>query len=290
MKPKRDYGLILSLGIIISVGSYWFVKEMPTNGIEFYLDALGDKLTAMVPQDNEKEALAAVYDDFKEKVKDKKIKPEKVEKMAAAIINLSNSKDTLNISETEALIEIASTSIGEPSSPEILYEKPSTEDWERLNERLGAVHELDEKLREQNIIINREPEMAYRVDENLNVILDSRVRKTLEKEKVLHRLEKQESIVWIDNMAESFKEDLKRIEIEMEALGEEHDARKSMLKLRILTQPIIEKGMMIIDSLNITTIINWDSLEGEIVRGIESEHEDKERILKEFTPETEVKN
>ena len=35
MKNKKDYGLILSLGIIIAVASYWFVKKMPTDGVEY---------------------------------------------------------------------------------------------------------------------------------------------------------------------------------------------------------------------------------------------------------------
>ncbi len=289
MKPKRDYGLILSLGIIIAVASYWFVKEMPKDGVGFYLDALGEKLMAMVPQDDEKEALAAVYDNFKEKVKEKKIKPENVERVAAAIINLSNSKDTLSTIEAEALIEIAISSIVPPSSPAGDAPKPSPQEWERLNERLGAVHDLDKKLREKRVIINRTPDMEYRVDEQLNVIIDSRVREKLEKEEVLHRLEEQKRIVWIDNMAESLQKDLEKIEVELEAIGHEDDARKNMLKLKILAQPMIEKGMMIIDSLNIITVINWDSLENEIVQGLESDQESEMRIYQEENLQSESK-
>ncbi len=288
MKQKRDYGLIFSLGIIIAVGSYWVVKEMPTDGIEFYLDALGDKLMAMVPQDNKKEELAAVYEDFRKKVKEKKIKPENVEKVAAAIINLTNSKDTLSADEAEALIEIASTSII-PLLP-LKYEvvEPSAEDWEKLNERLESVHDLDKKLREQNIIINTTPEMTYRVDENLNVIIDSRVRHRLEKEEILRHLEEQKRVVWIDNMAESLKKDLDKIEIELEAMGQEHNTRKNILKLKILTQPIIEKGMMIIDSINVISVINWDSLENELAR--EFEHQDEIIIFKEEITQSDTNN
>jgi hypothetical protein len=188
---------------------------------------------------------------------------------------LSNSKDTLNATETEALIEIASTSIipSPPLKGEVLESKPTHEDWEKLNERLESVHKLDKKLKEQKIIISKKPELEYRVDEKLNVIIDSRARERLEKEEVIHRLEEQKGIVWIENMAESFQKDLEKIEVELEALGNEHEAQKTMLKLKILTQPIIEKGIMIIDSLHISTAINWDSLETEITKDIEEDAE-----------------
>jgi archaellum biogenesis ATPase FlaH len=288
MKQKRDYGLILSLGIIIAVGSYWFVKEMPTEGIEFYLDALGDKLMAMVPQDNEKEALASVYEEFREKVRDKKIRPENVEKMAAAIINLSNSKDTLSADEAEALIEIASVSIISTPQPKFNRLESSAEDWDKLNERLESVHDLDKKLREHRVIIDTIPEMNYRVDENLNVIIDSRVRASMEKEEVMLHLEEQKRVFWIDNMAESLKNDLEKIEVELEAIGIEHDSRKNRLKLKILAQPIIEKGMMIIDSINVISVINWDSLEKEI--GREFEPVEEKRILKEEKTQSHIDN
>ena len=130
---------------------------------------------------------------------------------------------------------------------------------------------MDKKLKEQQVIINKTPELNYRVDENLNVIIDSRARKKLEKEEVLHRLEEQKRIVWIENMAESLEKELEKIEIELEATGHEHDAQKSMIKLRMLTQPVIAKGLMIIDSLQLNTVIHWDSVESEILRSLENE-------------------
>jgi hypothetical protein len=290
MKSKRDYGLILSLGIIIAVGSYWFVKEMPTGGIEFYMDKLGDRLMAMVPRDNEKQALAAVYEDFKEKVKDKKIEPEKVEKMAAAIINLSNSKDTLSTQETEALIEITASSMNsEEEAQAFVRTKPKHQDWENLNERLESVHKLDEKLRQQPVIVDTEPRFEYRVDDNLNVIIDSRAREELKKAEILHQLETEKRVVWIDNMADSLQKDLEKIELELQELGSEDNAQKNLLKLKILTRPLIKKSMIVIDSLHLGMVINWDSLEYKIEQNLEN-HEKQEKALKEYKYQFETKN
>jgi len=64
-QKKRDFGLILSLGLIIVVASYWFVKEVPMDGVEHYVDLLGDKLMALIPEEQAKQEMAAIYDEFK---------------------------------------------------------------------------------------------------------------------------------------------------------------------------------------------------------------------------------
>lgn len=172
-QKKRDFGLILSLGLIIAIGSYWFVKEMPVTGIDYYIDYLGEKLMRMVPQERDKIELAAVYDEFRNRVKDKNIDPKDVKQVAAAIINLSNSTDTLTLKQAESLLNVALREFAVDSaiifSPE--GSEPDKEKWEELNERLSAVKELEEKLIESPVVALRGP--GYRVDENLKIIIDT---------------------------------------------------------------------------------------------------------------------
>ncbi|TFG98238.1 MAG: hypothetical protein E4H13_10065, partial [Calditrichales bacterium] len=170
MNKKYDIGLILSLGLIIAVGSYWFVKEVPVSGLDHYVDLLGDRLMMLVPKENDKKELAGIYEEFKSQIKENKIDPAEVEYIASAIINLSNTNDTLSLYEAEAVLELSSLI----NKQRVLkkYEKDiRNKEWQELNKRLEDVHSLEEKFRQQGQTLAKN---SYRVDENLNVIMDSR--------------------------------------------------------------------------------------------------------------------
>jgi hypothetical protein len=259
MKLKNlNFGLILSLGLLISVGSYWFVKKVPVDGIEFYIDLMGEKLMALVPQEQEKHDLSLRYDQFKEKVREKKVDPEKVEQMASAIINLSNANDTLTLIEAESLIEMA-VPIPRGEEP-LLHIEPQPEEWVELNDRLNRVYELDEQLKEKKIIFPREPVITYRVDEDLNVIIDSRVRPELEREEVLKKLEIENRIVWIDNMEEKLEKNLIQLKARVKALHKDEKLHKNLLELKIITHQGAGRAMLSLDSLETLIEIDFDSI------------------------------
>ena len=64
-------------------------KEDLSNALDNSLDFIGSKLNAMVTEPTEKQAVTKAYNDFKQKVLDKKVLPEQVESIAANILNLS---------------------------------------------------------------------------------------------------------------------------------------------------------------------------------------------------------
>jgi hypothetical protein len=279
-KKKKDFGLILSLALIIVIASYWFVKEVPMEGVEHYVDLLGDKLMAMIPKDKDKEEVAAIYDEFRNKVKEKKVEPEQVEKVASAIINLSNRSDSLTLSEAEALIQIAIMDVpmdtfGLVHIPDV---EASPEEWEELNKRLSSVYHVEEKLKAKNLTIPKPHKPAYRVDEKLNIIMDNRVKPELEKEKLLETLESQEQIFWSDSVAESMEKDMEKLEIELRALTIEladFEIQRNLLKLKVLSHPVGENIIIALDSLDVVTMIKWDSIESEVtkeIREIDSKH------------------
>ena len=157
-QKKRDIGLILSLGLIIVVAGYWFVKEVPMDGVEHYVDLLGDKLVSLIPKEEDKKEVAAIYEQFRTQVKEKKVKPEDVEQVASAIINLSNASDSLSRDEAEALLRvavpaIAVDSIGLVHVPDV---EASPEEWEELHKRLSGVYQIQESLKdhEEEFLIN----------------------------------------------------------------------------------------------------------------------------------------
>ena len=270
-QKKRDFGLILSLGLIIAIGSYWFVKEMPMDGIEHYIDLLGDKLMALIPEEQEKQELAAIYDAFKTKVREKKISPENVEQIASAIINLSIASDSLTLSEAEALIQIAIREVpvdgyGLIHVPEV---EATPEEWEDLSDRLSSVYQLEEQLKDHVIVAPETPMPHYRVDKKLNIIIDSRVKADLKRENLLKKFEEEEHVFWKDSVAENMEKDLQKLEVELRALSEDMEIQHNLLKLKVLTHPVGEDVLIMIDSLDLITIINWDSIEGEVAIKIE---------------------
>jgi hypothetical protein len=267
-QKKRDFGLILSLGLIIAVASYWFIKEVPMDGVEHYVDLLGEKLITLIPKAQDKEEVAALYDEFRTRVKEKKLRPENVEQVASAIINLSNASDSLTLPEAEALMQIAIRTIPVDSSgllhvPDV---EATPEEWEELNKRLSGVYKIEKSLKDHEIDTPKGSKPRYRVDENLNIIVDSRVRRELEKAR-LEELEKQEQLFWRDSVSEKMEENLQKLEIELKAISEEIEnveLKHNLLKLKVLTHPVGEDLIIALDSLDIVTLINWDSVKQNV--------------------------
>jgi hypothetical protein len=274
MVKKRDFGLVICLGILIAAGSYWFVKELPTDSMEYYMDYLGERLVNLVPKKGEKESLNIKYDQLKTLVKEKEIEPENIEKMAAAIINLSNAQDTLSLKQAESLIAIAGASLsdGKQESGEKQKIEPLPEKWENLNARLGTIQELDKKLREKPVISGQHPGRNYRVDSRLNIIIDSRERQNLENEAFIRQLEEEKRLVWMHDMAENLKKELQKLETDLAEKNKEHLENLDLMELKELAQPVIDRGIMIIDSLGIISEINWDSLGRRVEEEIEREY------------------
>ena len=111
----------------------------------------------------------------------------------------------------------------------------------------------------------------YRVDEKLNIIVDSRVRTELERGK-LKELEKQGQLFWRDSVGEKMEKNLQKLEIELRSLSEhmeDVEIQHNLLKLKVLTYPVGEEMIIRFDSLDIVNLVDWDSLEGEVLKEIE---------------------
>jgi hypothetical protein len=287
MQKKRDIGFILSLGLIIAIGSYWFVKEMPVEGIEFYSELLGDKLMALVPKAEEQSEFAEKIDEFKNQIREKKIAPEKVEQMAATLINLDNANDTLSVEEAEALIQIAV--VAEPvDKAELILAEPSPEVWDKLNKRLGIVYEFNEKIKEHELKLPDEEPLSFQVDDDLNVIIDSRVRPALENEEILLQMEKENQVVWMDNL----KEELEQIDIQLKKVEKGYIKKEQQVRIKILAQQAMVNALASIDSLSYVTDIIRDSIRNAVIYDIAREkariprpdHREKRAKIKKETP------
>ena len=222
-------------------------------------------------KEQEKQELAAIYDEFKNKVKEKKVRPENIEQVASAIINLSNMSDSVTFAEAEAIIRIAIPEIPVDSHgiikiPDI---EATSEEWEALNDRLSSVYKLEELLHQQVGVIPERPMPRYRIDKKLNIIIDSREKADLKREDLLKKLEEEKRLFWRDSVSEGMEKDLHELEIELKTLSEEMEIQHHLLKLKVLTHPITEGFTIAIDALDLITLANWDSLEDVVTKEIE---------------------
>ena len=119
----------------------------------------------------------------------------------------------------------------------LLVPDPMTpEEWEELNDRLSSVYRVEEKLKDHVIVAPETPMPQYRVDDKLNIIIDSRIKTDLKMEQLLKELEEDERVFWKDSVAEKMEEELHSIEIKLQTLSEDMKIKHNILKMKIMNQ------------------------------------------------------
>jgi len=119
-KALKNIGFFL-VTIILTAAIFWLVfidKESKQDVLEYSLGLLGQKLMAMMPDSSNTKPVQALYEDFVEKARKKEVPPEKIENVAATILNLSNIDTVVTPKEMEAIIKF---SLAEPIKIERVY-------------------------------------------------------------------------------------------------------------------------------------------------------------------------
>jgi len=222
-KKRVDYPFLLVLIFVIAIGGYWIVQEIRSQNLDPFLDFLGDKLIAMLPQEKDKQKVQTLYNEFKENVKDNKIAPEEVEEFAAEILNLHNLPDSLTAHQAE---ELLASVLPRPDRMPTPIEKQDRETreilpqverkkWRALSDKLGTISEFENKLQEENLI----KKFQYRIDKGLQIIVDARSKDELMKAKekelivTLENLEKDNLLIWSEDLAKDFQNRLDSISV-----------------------------------------------------------------------------
>jgi len=192
IKKARELGFSIILIFLIAVGIYWIMEQLQKDYLDQYINILGDKLLAMVPESSEKEALTDLFGQFRTQVEKKEISPEQVEKVAQDIYNLSNISDSISFAEASALIRVPELEkVPEPTPDD--YKR-----WRKLERRLETVYKFEEKAKHID-------ELHYQVDGELNIIVDSKIKPLLSKEQnlqigvELENLEKNNALIWMNS-------------------------------------------------------------------------------------------
>jgi len=244
-KNLNNIFLAFCLLVIFSMSIYFIMQKFDSENIDHYLDFLGSKLMAVIPEDKNKEELTQLYDQFKQQVEEKKVAPGQVEKLAAEILNVENLDDSLRLHKVKETMESA-LSIPLPGEPTISVNPgypdmdtyvPSPADgkkWQELGEHLKKVYIFEKNLAEKKKQKEQIDRRLFQYDSNLQVIIDSQLRMDLLRDsdrdmvKALKELEKQKWLVWKDNYEQELRDQMKVLQDSMIVLKVPH-ARISIL-------------------------------------------------------------
>ena len=103
------------------------------------------------------------------------------------------------------------------------------------------------------------------------------MRPDLENEEVLLRLEEDKRLIWMDNMEEELNKSLVRLELQLQVLSKNREINESLLKAKILTHHESGEVVLVSDSLELLTIIHWDSVENEVRHELEEKKKEIQR-------------
>lgn len=259
----KEYGGIALLLALAAFGISYYTSHRES-ALEASLGFIGDKLLALVPDGENKQNLAALYNDFKQQVLDRKIAPQQVEQVAASVLNLTQSEAQLTPEQAESVLRfsflIPSAAFAMPVDtsslpgfaptaqvmPAAVPSVPLTS-LDSLGERLKSACEFEKKYR---VLVATRPEaqppprpfMRFRADDGLRLDIDVNLEAHLppaEREQLkreLRQLEKERRVVWKENFSEEVQREMAHVRHEMHRLQEQTPQLKSQHVLRALEQ------------------------------------------------------
>ncbi len=252
-KLFREYGLVIII-ILVGIVGYLTLRGNEQDILSSSLDGIRNRLVAMVDDVTSREAIAAHFDRFKDKVMAKEVSPEEVENMAANVLNLSNSGSTITPGEAEMMINHASfapeatllptpeppepseadptppVAVAPPAPPTPLASPeptalPTPRDLSDLGERLETMLAFNVEI--EKVMDERQDhreEMArhvrYRFEEGMHIDLDMAMTDEMKQRiaREAQRLEARMRVVWKQNMAEELQVERERARRELRSV------------------------------------------------------------------------
>lgn len=250
----REYGLIIILILVAMVG-YLVVRGNEEDILAGSLDGLRDRLVAMIDDVASRQAIAAHFDRFKERVLAREVSLEEVEHVAANVMNLSNSGSTITPQQAALMLDMASseprTLLPMPETPETEAVEstppvapvpptpatprvapappapPTPRDLDALGQRLRTMLAFNgEAQKVMDERPGRHEELArhirYRFEQGLHVDLDDAMTGEM-KQRIGREVQKLErrrmAVVWRQNMAEELHAERERARRELRSVA-----------------------------------------------------------------------
>ncbi len=304
-KALKNIGFFL-VTILLTVIIFWLVfidKESKQGVLEYSLGLLGQKLMAMMPDTSDTKPVEALYEDFVQKAKNKEVAPEKIEHVAATILNLSHIDSLISPREAEAIIKLSladpvklekvspdTIMVGKTKRmPEFIAVSPqplehdkkvSPEEWVVLGERIKSAYEFNseyQKAMREFYETRHAPEfqMHFKVDDSLRIKIDSNLKQRLNEKKYrrlqkeVQELEKQRIIVWQKNLQEEMRKEMGQRRKELEAL-KQLKAIENLKHLQGLEALESLESLKSLEALQCIPVINADSIQFIVQKSLEA--------------------
>lgn len=280
-KTLKKIGYLVATFALTAV-IYWLVfvdSGSKQDLLEYSLNLLGKKLMAMMPDTSNAQSVAALYSDFMDRAKNKEIPPERVEFVAANILNLSKLNTVISPQEAELVIR---WSLADPvelkavapntSSPLVLVSAPSRpkelhpDKWRIIGERIRLANQFSDEYRKAMKAYRKAgiaPQFQYHFQfkDGLRIAVDSTMKQHLDQRKFrdiqkhLSELERQRLIVWQKDLNH-------KIMREMEQHQKEFESLRQLIQLQTLEQLKALEAARTLDSLKeLNSLRSLESLE-----------------------------
>lgn len=305
-KALKNIGFFL-VTIVLTAVIFWLVfidKESKQDVLEYSLGLLGEKLMAMVPDSEDKQPVQALYDDFVTKAKNKEVSPDRIENVAATILNLSNIDTVVTPQEAEAIIKFSlaapvkiervypeSVSVGvterepqfvvvAPPLPPKHDKKVSPEQWVIVGERIKSAYDFNSEyqkaMKEYHKKMHAQQfQMQFKVEDGLRIAMDANLKHQLDQkqfrqlQKEMEGLEKQQIIVWQKNFQEAMKKELECRRQEIEALRYLKETEKLTALDNLESLKALE-SLKSLEALQYIPVINADSIRIIVQKSLET--------------------
>lgn len=307
-KTLQNIGFAI-LVLVVSAGFYWLIfmnKSQKQDTLDYAMDLLGKKLMAMVQNDADKKPVQEMFDKFSQDARERKVDPEKIEYVAASILNLSNSESTLTPEEAETILNLPFIPLAKiesepadsialpikkhkdlpgPPPPPPPDRSIPPEEWKELGERIKSLDEFNTELRRTiGNLTDHQKEMhrhlKFRIEKDLKIAMDAQLKAKLDQlkfgrlAKEMKRLERDRMLEWRENYEEELEKKLQLWNQKLDSLNE----------LRQLDQLEIIHGMdqlkaleslRNLEKLHHLPMINPDSINAIIKHSLEEAGIDK---------------
>ncbi len=269
------------------MAGYLFYDRHRDDILSYSLDAIGDQLVSLIDEGGQ-EAVADYFARFKKRVLAREVEPERVECIAANVLNLRNSGLPLTPDQARMVLEFSAlppsiNETGEAFSvpwmplPDIPPppEPVDPEQLSRLGENLQAIiafnAEIQEAIRDQgqkNLSVKHH--VRYHFGKGVQVTLDPALKALIAREKTtslargMKDLERMHVVTWKKNLADELARDRKKRNRDQSAILQEeavkHKAAQTALKNL--------HSLQALEAMGFEAGIDIDSLEASIERQI----------------------